>query len=254
MAENSRIEWCDHTFNPWIGCTKLSPGCDNCYAEAIEHRWGFDTFGPGRPRRQTSPANWKKPAAWDRKAARLGIRYRVFCASMADVFDAEVPAAWRLDLFKLIVATPNLDWLILTKRPKIAREFMRGFDPGPPANVWLGTSVENQKMADLRIPYLLDTPARVRFLSCEPLLGPVDIGPFVVKTPGYAYQYNLHWLIAGGESGRRARVMDPDCARSLRDQCSAAGVAFFMKQMGRRATIPPDLLVREFPRALGIWI
>ncbi len=270
MAENTKIEWCDHTFNPWIGCTKLSPGCDHCYAEAIERRFGHDTFGPGKPRRRTRPANWNKVRAWDAGAGRLGIRYKVFCASMADVFDKEVSPDWRLDLIRLISDTPNLDWLLLTKRPKIARQFMLGFDPAPMDNLWLGTSVENQKMAELRIPLLLDTPAAVRFLSCEPLLEPIDIGPFVVDEADFAYRllskhygrdgfgfepklfkikenHGLHWLIAGGESGPRARPMPADWARSLRDQCRAAGVAFFMKQMSRKVPIPADLMVRQFP-------
>ena len=253
MAENSKIEWTDHTFNPWIGCTNVSPACDHCYAEALDHRWGHDSWGTGKPRRRTSEANWKKPLAWDRKAARLGIRYRVFCASLADVFDAEVPDAWRVDLFVLIEATQNLDWLLLTKRPKVAREFLTARPVLP--NVWLGATVVNQKMANLRVPLLLDTPAAIRFLSMEPLLEEVDLyrGGFsllhCVKSPAGKQHTRLDWVIVGGESGPQARDMDPAWARSLRDQCAGSAAAFFFKQMTRKAAIPPDLMVREFPRS-----
>lgn len=176
MAENSKIEWTDHTFNPWIGCTKVSPGCDNCYAEArMDHRLKQVQWGPHGERKRTSAAYWRAPMAWDRKAAAAGVRHRVFCASLADLFDNAVPSEWRADLFDLIKATPNLDWLLLTKRPQnIAKYLPSDWDSGYP-NVWLGTSVENQTEADRRIPELLNVPAVVRFLSMEPLLGPVDL-------------------------------------------------------------------------------
>ncbi len=193
----------------------------------------------------------KKPLAWDRKAVRLGIRYRVFCASLADVFDTEVPEEWRADLFTLIETTPKLDWLLLTKRPKVAREFLTPRPVLP--NVWLGTTVENQKMANLRVPLLLDTPATVRFLSMEPLLEEVDLyrGGFSflhrIKSPTGKQHERLDWVICGGETGPHARDMNVAWARSLRDQCAGSSAAFFMKQMTRRAPIPADLLVREFP-------
>jgi protein gp37 len=173
MGENSTIEWTHHTFNPWTGCTKVSPACDHCYAEAWAKRSGLVTWGKGQLRRRTTEANWRKPLAWDRVARREGRRQRVFCASLADVFDTEVPTEWRADLFRLIEATANLDWLLLTKRPKVARDFLTPRLVSP--NVWLGVTVENQKMAELRVPLLLDTPAAVRFLSCEPLLEAVDL-------------------------------------------------------------------------------
>lgn len=247
MAENSRVEWTDHTFNPWIGCTKVSPACDHCYAESFTKRTGGPAWGHGQPRRRTSDANWRKPLAWDRKAAKEGRRYRVFCASLADVFDAEVSGEWRNDLFMLIDRTPSLDWLLLTKRPAVARKVI---PETPRPNVWLGTTVENQAMAEVRIPLLLETPAAVRFLSMEPLLGPVDLrdwtypvstgrnlrdpAPFsIVRShPVSDVRPGLDWVIVGGESGPKARPMHPDWARYLRDQCAAAGVPFFFKQWG----------------------
>lgn len=241
MAENSNIEWTDHTFNPWIGCQKVSPGCDHCYAEARDRRFtGGALWGPHAPRRRTSQANWRAPLRWNRAAAKAGKRARVFCASLADVFDnhASIQQEWRDDLWTLIYRTPHLDWLLLTKRPQNIARYM------PPAvenggiwpNVWLGTTVENQTEADRRIPHLLAVPARVRFLSCEPLLGPVDLRPYLgAKFLHQRYGLGagaLSWVICGGESGPGARPMHPDWARSLRDQCQAAGVAFHFKQWG----------------------
>lgn len=226
MAENSNIEWTDHTFNPWIGCQKVSPGCDHCYAETwdargLQHR--ESRWGPHAARTRTSQANWRKPLAWNRDAERAGTRARVFCASLADVFDnhPSILPEWRADLWALIAATPHLDWLLLTKRPQnIDRMLPHGWNGGWP-NVWLGTTVENQAEADRRIPHLLATPAAVRFLSCEPLLDRI--------TPNLD---GIHWVICGGESGPGARPMHPNWARSLRDQCVAAGVAFHFKQWG----------------------
>ena len=195
MSDNTKIEWCDSTFNPWIGCTKVGPGCDHCYAEAdFDLRRHRAKWGPGNPRSRTSPGNWKKPLQWDLQHAEFfaqhGRRRRVFCASLADVFDNEVQAKWRADLFALIADTPNLDWLLLTKRIGNARSMIEqamadlndsdperlwilGSDPWP--NVWLGATVCNQVEADRDIPKLLAVPAAVRWLSMEPLLGPVDL-------------------------------------------------------------------------------
>lgn len=232
MAENSNIEWTDHTFNPWIGCQKVSPGCDHCYAETWDAR-GLQgqakRWGPHADRTRTSAANWRKPLAWDKAAAAAGKRARVFCASLADVFDnhSSIRLEWRDDLWKLIAATPNLDWLLLTKRPQNVARIVPGWmaPHSWPENVWLGTTAENQTEADRRIPHLLAVPARVRFLSCEPLLGPVSLS-------SYGTGASINWVICGGESGTGARPMHPDWARSLRDQCQAAGVAFFFKQWG----------------------
>ncbi|WP_143292922.1 DUF5131 family protein, partial [Burkholderia pseudomallei] len=176
MSENSKIEWCDHTFNPWEGCQKVGPGCDHCYAEARNARFSGGTavnWGPGAPQRRTSPANWRKPMKWNRDGAFYAIhghRQRVFCASLADVFDNTVDPAWRADLFRLIADTPNLDWLLLTKRIGNVAAMLReiGIDRLPD-NVWIGATIVNQEEADRDIPKLLAVPARVRFLSMEPL-------------------------------------------------------------------------------------
>jgi protein gp37 len=249
MAENSKIEWCDHTFNPWVGCTKVSPACDHCYAEGWAKRTGQANLWAGE-RRRTTAANWQQPLKWNRQAEREGRRFRVFCASLADVFDNQVPAEWRVDLWKLIRDTPALDWLLLTKRPQNIAKML----PGPAAgydttisrllwldgwpNVWLGTTVENQAEADRRIPHLLAVPAAVHFLSCEPLLGPVDLAPWWKESPPsstYWHPNGLHWIIAGGESGPGARPMSIQWVRALRDQCLAAGTAFHFKQWGEWA-------------------
>ena len=258
MAENTKIEWTDHTFNPWEGCQKVSPGCDNCYAEARNARFSGGAainWGPGAPRRRTSAANWNLPKRWNAQAdtfmAQHGRRQRVFCASLADVFDNAVDPQWRADLFSLIQQTPNLDWLLLTKRIGNVRgmlaELAHGNDPDlslldmmPLPNVWIGATVTNQPEADHIIPKLLKVPARVRFLSMEPLLGPVDL-PFdrlrewnrlaLMHQQPHAAAH-IDWVIVGGESGPGARPMSPDWARSLRDQCEAAGVPFLFKQWG----------------------
>lgn len=231
MAENSKIEWCDHTFNPWIGCQKVGPGCDNCYAEAQQKRFGYDVyFGVGNERRRTRPANWKLPLKWNRKAEKEGVRYRVFCASLADVFDNAVPAQWRVDLFNLIESTPHLDWLLLTKRIGNVQKMLKTHDwLAGQKNVWLGITVCNQDEADRDIPKLLDIPAEYRFLSIEPLLGPIDLNAAngLHGDPG-----QIDWVIVGGESGSNARPMHPDWVRLLRNRCIEAGVPFFFKQWG----------------------
>jgi protein gp37 len=247
MAENSRIEWTDHTFNPWVGCAKVSPACDHCYAESWARRAGQLGLWQGE-RRRTSAANWQKPLKWERDYIPGA---RVFCASLADVFDNQVPAEWRDDLWSMIRATPNLDWQLLTKRPQnIAKMLPPDWGDGYP-NVWLGTTVENQTEAHRRIPHLLAVPATVRFLSCEPLLDPLDLTR-MFHSP-LAFAQSMHWVICGGESGSGWRPMNLEWARSLRDQCKDAGVPFFMKQMGGlRKPFPPipdDLMVREFPNA-----
>lgn len=251
MAENSKIEWTDHTFNPWIGCTKVSPACDHCYAEAWSKRSGLVEWGG--PRKRTSEANWKKPAKWNREAKAEGVRRRVFCASLADVFDNQVPDEWREALWCLIRATPNLDWLLLTKRPQNIHKMLpvdwnSGAGEGY-FNVWLGTTAENQAEAARRVPHLLAVPTAVRFLSCEPLLEPIyNGGGWIFRDMGESPN-RIDWIIVGGESGHGARHMDPDWARELRDDCASAGVAFFMKQMTKKAAIPDDLMIREFPRS-----
>lgn len=248
MAENSKIEWTHHTFNPWRGCTKVSAGCKHCYAETLSGRnpGTLGIWGKHGTRVIASESYWRQPLKWNRDAERAGERRRVFCASLADVFEGpeSMPAeAWplvqaaRARLFELIKATPWLDWLLLTKRPKfIAVMLPADWDQGYP-NVWLGTSVENQAAADKRIPELLAVPAAVRFLSCEPLLGPVDLSAWLWEEAGPEWAGRnpapgIDWVIAGGESGGGARPMHPNWARGLRDQCVEAGVAFLFKQWG----------------------
>lgn len=241
MSDQTKIEWADSTFNPWEGCQKVGPGCDHCYAEARNARFSGGTainWGPGAPRRRTSVSNWNKPLAWNKAHAEFfekhGRRQRVFCASLSDVFDNAVDPQWREDLFALINATPNLDWLLLTKRIGNVPA-MASIIPGwLPDNVWLGISVVNQTEADRDIPKLLEVPARVRFLSMEPLLGPVDIQSAINHMPWRigGGDAELHWVIVGGESGPHARAMHPHWVRDLRDQCQAADVPFLFKQWG----------------------
>lgn len=263
MAENSAIEWTHHTFNPWIGCQKVGPGCDHCYAEALmDTRYGRVEWGPHGSRSRTSAANWRQPLKWDRDAAAAGVRRRVFCASLADVFDnhKSILPEWRDDLWTLIAKTPNLDWMLLTKRPGNIANMLPvpfDFDKLYP-NVWLGCTVVNQAEADREIPKLLAVPAKVRFLSMEPLLGRVylqwafpDIRTACCHSCGSRTnavggrcpndgsilkgEKGIDLVIVGGESGHGARPMHPDWVRSLRDQCQAAGVAFFFKQWGEWA-------------------
>lgn len=293
MAEATKIEWCHHTFNPWVGCAKVSPGCANCYAAVdtparVARSGGVELWGKNADRQIKADSGWREPLAWDRAAAKAGERRRVFCLSqgdwLEDRWDLDAP---RLRLLDLIDRTPNLDWLLLTKRPEqfkavllravqrvpgdvdtydraivLGTEWLLG---RPPANVWVGVSVEDQPRADERIPALLKIPAKVRFLSVEPLLGPVDLAPWLDR---------LDWVIVGGESGPKARPCNLAWIRSVVDQCKAAGVPCFVKQLGRRLMIdstggsrfddhtyfkvadpkggdpsewPEDLRVRQFP-------
>lgn len=240
MGENTKIEWAHHTFNPWVGCTKVSAACDHCYAEGWAKRTGSPELWSGE-RRRTGHANWQKPIVWNGKAELLGIRYRVFCASLADVFDNQVPKEWRFDLFTLIRETPHLDWLLLTKRPQnIAKMLPLDWGDGWP-NVWLGTTVENQVEGDRRIPILLRVPAAIRFLSYEPALGPLDLWsaryPLTPSTYVSAFNWGkgIHWVIAGGESGPNARPAHPDWFRGVRDDCIGGSAAFLFKQWGEWA-------------------
>lgn len=252
MAENSKIEWTDDTFNPWTGCQKVSAGCDHCYAEGWAKRSGLVKWGPGEQRRLTSPQYWNQPLKWNRQAERIGVRRKVFCASLADVFDNQVPMEWRTDLWCLIADTPWLDWLLLTKRPQNIAEMLPGgfveqmlmrdapWGAGWP-NVWLGTTVENQEEADRHLPHFLSVPAAKHFLSCEPLLGKIYL------PPQDAYWHQINWVIAGGESGPGKRPMGLAWMRSLRDQCAAADIPFFGKQWDKIQDLPADLLIKEFP-------
>lgn len=297
MGAETKIQWCDHTFNPWRGCTKVSPGCAHCYAETMSKRnpavlgvWGNDGT-----RVVAADSYWREPLKWNQAAAHgvcvecgtpcrnTGIaidcecgqigavgrvrRPRVFCASLADVFeDRPELVAPRRRLFELIAATPHLDWLLLTKRPENIIRLWPGTGDAAPAmhedengnrvlrNVWLGVSVEDQPRADERIPQLLATPALVRFLSCEPLLGPINLDaalrfprfdacprcmppgdpccPYCCGSFGVPAGDRVEWVIVGGESGPKARPCNVAWVRSIVEQCKAAGVACFVKQLG----------------------
>jgi protein gp37 len=244
VSDKTAISWTDSTWSPWEGCTRVSEakngggGCDNCYAEAM-NRWlrKGENWGPGAQRREYSDAHWDKPVKWNAKAAREGRRLRVF-PSVCDPFDNEVDNGRRSRFISLMFATPHLDWLLLTKRIGNVRRLMEECtEPGKPwtdfwpPNAWLGATIVNQAEADRDVPKLLALPARVRFLSIEPMLGPVDLRPaFGAREPGGDPM--LRWVIAGGESGPHARPAHPDWFRSLRDQCAAAGVPFHFKQWG----------------------
>lgn len=253
MGVKTGIAWTHHTFNPWIGCTKIDQECKNCYAEAYDRAFGGGGhWGPGAPRRVTSAANWREPHKWNRAAAAAGERRRAFCASLADVFDAEAPAGMREQLWALIRQTPNLDWLILTKRPERIRECLpddwgRGYP-----NVWLGTSVGYTGSYD-RIDELCKVPAVVRFLSCEPLLEEIDLSPYLDLTAAEEAEAwrrsedapftpadrrdafpKIDWVIVGGESGAGSRPCVIDWIRLVVAQCLTAGVPVFVKQLGER--------------------
>lgn len=223
MAELSKIEWTESTFNPWIGCTKVSPGCLHCYAESDSKRRGWAEWGKGKKRKHTAEDMWKQPLKWNREAAASQRRRRVFCASLADVFDEEVQTEWREELWQLIKNTPHLDWLLLTKRPQNFRAMLPKDWGAGWSNVCLMTSVEDQLRIS-RIDHLIDTPSRFRALSVEPLLGPIRFAPASLK--------KLDWIIVGGESGPHARPMHPQWVRNVRDQCEKAGVKFLFKQWG----------------------
>jgi len=233
--KNTYIEWTKHTFNPWWGCEKVSDACKHCYAEAMAARLGKRVWGKESPRKFMSESHWKGPLKWNREAEKLGERHKVFCASMADVFeDREDLIEERNRLWKLIDETPHLDWQILTKRPENIERMIPWAEW--PHNVWLGTTVENQKCAEQRLPHLLKHNAVVRFLSCEPLLEEIDLSKWV----NHSKLHPVDWIIAGGESGPKSRPMDPRWAKGLRDFCIEQEIPFFFKQWGNWA---PQTLV-----------
>lgn len=264
MGEFTKIEWADKTFNPWVGCTKVSEACRNCYAESWAKRSGLVKWGADAERRRTSESNWRQPLKWNREALAAGERRRVFCASLADVFEGrEELEPWRKDLFDLIYATPFLDWLLLTKRPQNIPTMLRAsraYGEEFPLNVWLGTTVESDDCAD-RVNDLIEAAgefASVLFLSCEPLLGPLNLKAnqrYQVEHGGYRPMIDdIQWVICGGESGAKHRAMNLDHARMLRDQCVDAGVPYFFKQNGGRTPNANGCLLdgkewKEFPKA-----
>lgn len=233
MATHSSIEWTDHTFNPWTGCTKISPGCDNCYAEAWSKRSGHVIWGKN-PRKRTTDAYWKGPIIWQRKASLFhtehGRRQRVFCASLADVFDNKVDRIWRADLFKLIKKTPSLDWQLLTKRPQnIVKMLPTDWGDNGYHNVWLGFTAEDQTRFDQRKRFLEEIPAAIWFVSYEPAIGPLRIKASDPKPD---------WLIVGGESGHGARPMNPAWAHNIVADCRSFGVSPFFKKWGAPGNNP----------------
>jgi len=265
MSQFSKIGWTDHTFNAHIGCQKVSPGCDHCYAEVERATMALGViWGPGQPRHRTSTVNWRNPSKWhtahEAFYAAHGRRQRVFCASLSDWADSEIPIEWTVDLLELVRTTTNLDWQMLTKRiSNVVKRLAAAADwirehatdtmsallawieawlaGDAPAHVWLGISVVNQEEADRDIPKLLATPAALRFVSMEPLLGPVVIAPYL---PGWLWSQRqggdhaptIDWVIVGGESGPGARPMKEEWVVDIRDQCLAAQVPFFFKQWG----------------------
>lgn len=273
MAKDTKIEWCDASWGAWWGCTKVSSACDNCYAETMARRVGYpDLWGVNAGRRTFGQKHWAEPLKWNRDVAASGRRFTVFCNSMADVFDnhSGVEQA-RKDLWHLIAATPALTWILLTKRIGNAKHMLPAdWGDGYP-NVWMGISVCNQPEADRDIVKLLELPAQIRFLSCEPLLGRIDLDAFQKNvctvcagagelaasgptttfpedddgmercqecqgTGVWADNPGLNWVIAGGESGSGARPMDTFWALHLRQECADQGVAFFMKQLSQADT------------------
>ncbi len=276
MGRETGISWTNSTFNPWRGCQRVSPGCEHCYAETLSKRnhallgqWGPPAAGGTRV--IASPAMWREPLKWNAAAKASGQQRRVFCSSLADVFEdlpqLEEPRRW---LWALIVATPHLTWLLLTKRPenvlRLAPRSWVGFSW--PTNVWMGTTVEDKARAQERIPHLLRVPAKVRFLSMEPQLELINIAPWLFADmseygKGRARLNQIHWVIQGGESGGQARPFDLDWARHARDLCADAGVPYFFKQTGANvvgalesevhgagddpAWWPEDLRVQQFP-------
>lgn len=247
MAENSKIAWTDHTFNPWVGCQRVSQGCVHCYAETlVTGRMGRDVWGAKGKRERTK--TWGQPVKFNREAEARQEPAKVFCASLADVFeDAPGPNEWRPDLWRLIFDTPWLDWLLLTKRPEnIAKMLPDEWAPGGWGNVWLGTSIEDYRVAE-RASILAAVPAHVHFISYEPAIGPLGLDPADLDP--------IEWLITGGESGPGHRPMDLEWARDAQDLCTSTDTAFFFKQSsGPRPETGVDALggiFRDFPESVS---
>jgi len=241
MGVNSKIEWTHHTFNPWWGCTRVSEACVHCYAESWSKRLGKQLWGPKSPRRFFGDNHWNEPKKWNAEAKRSGIRARVFCASMADVFEKRSELEqWRNKLWILIEETPELDWLLLTKRPELVNEYVP-WGQSWPDNVWMGTTVEDQVAANTRLPHLANIPAKVRFISAEPLLGRIEIKNWLVDS--------IDWVITGGESGAKARPSSPSWFRDLLRDCTEHEVPYHFKQWGDWAPKRPKLAEHQTKRA-----
>jgi protein gp37 len=272
MAETTGITWCDSTFNPWRGCTKVSPGCDHCYAERDSHRNPkvLGEWGPGANRVEAAESYWSGPVKWCKEARRLGVRRRVFCASLADVFDAEAPVASRRRLWETITSTSGqlwgfekggLDWLLLTKRPErigsVVREDGLSVSFFHHNRCWVGVSIESQEY--IRRFWKVAHWSPVPWISAEPLLGPLEM-PNVLDQGEEGGR--CKWVVVGGESGRQARRMAPEWAEGIIRQCAGAGVACFFKQAGEvlarewgcasrqgseMGEVPETFQVRQFP-------
>lgn len=242
--KDSKIEWTDHTFNPWIGCTKVGPECDHCYAESMSNRRKWAEWGLGMPRHLTGVQTWKNPHVWNRQAKDLGDRPRVFCASLADWADAEAPDEWRTRLFEVIDACRDLDWLLLTKRAGHARSYLNGlWGDCPWPHVWVGVTAGTQAAWDTNVAHLLETSASVRWVSMEPLLEEIDID----------HRPTPDWLVLGDESGPGARLGNLNWHRKILRVAGDAGTQVFVKQLcdrGRKVAFedwPVDLRIRRFP-------
>ncbi|MBU1699640.1 MAG: phage Gp37/Gp68 family protein [Candidatus Eisenbacteria bacterium] len=254
----TKIEWTNETWNPVTGCTKISVGCKNCYAERMAKRlagrFGYPRDEPFKvtlhPERLEEPLHRRKPRM-------------VFVCSMGDLFHEDVPWEFIVEVFLIMARASHHTYQILTKRPERMREFCSAeqFNAGPFKHLWLGVTAENQKAADERIPILLDTPAAIRFVSCEPLLGTMDLRRFFLAPngvpPHHAVVRGLHgeggqgldWVIAGGETGPGARPMHPDWAHDICNQCIAVAIPFFFKKMGQGLLTPGYLQIREWPQS-----
>lgn len=251
--KNTAINWCDHTANFWWGCFKVSDGCKNCYAESLSRRYGKDIWGPAsNTQREPKIGIWNDIKKWDKEAKAEGIRRRVFVSSMSDFLeDHPMIAETREQALDVIESLEWLDVLMLTKRPENAPRFLSRWYDNFPAHVWMGTTVENQESFTKRVPYLLDVPASVRFLSVEPQLEMIELP----HNGNILWAGNLHWIICGGESGAKCRPFEWDWARQLLKDCRLSGTAFWMKQGGGHpnkrhelADLPEDLRIRELPQ------
>lgn len=233
MGENSKIEWCHHTWNPWRGCTKVSSGCAHCYAEKLSHRnpRSLGIWGDNGSRAVGSESYWREPFKWNQQAQSERVRRRVFCGSLMDAAeDRPELEPLRERMKETVEAAHWLDWLLLSKRPE---NYSRMFWDVWPENAWAGTSAEDDETFRRRTSYLMRVKAVVRFVSCEPMIGRIDIPAGVLRSGDM--------VIVGGESGRGARAMNPEWVRWMRDTCSAWGIPFFFKQWGEWAWAPDDL-------------
>lgn len=263
MAQNSKIEWTDHTANLWLGCTKVHEGCDHCYAETLSKRWGQNVWGNDKPRREVKSV-WKDFSKYQRLAREAGEIHRVFVGSMMDIFEKPMPLVdskgasmemstedLRQIFFRDVVpASPNLLFLLLTKRPSNINKYIpQTWKENPPENVMFGTSPVNQVTADKLIPQLLQVSGN-KFLSIEPQLGKIDLARIKINHSSYVNSFcsGINWVINGGESGHNRRPFNLEWAYDLKEQCKAIGVPYFFKQIDKVLPVPEDLMVREFPK------